>query len=388
MDSKQLDKLFREKLDSYSTPVNGSDELWNSISSSLDNKVGAKKVFRRKVFYSVASIAAIVIAAYFLFAPNSQEPYIKDTNEESVLAQVQPIEKKQDYVAALTKTQTLIIKTSTEQPQDSTSSIIIKSLYVAEVGDSTITTVSKKNDVEDKKNKKVEQFSNFNNFDDLYKEEYPTANKTSRVTLALASNIISGDNINASPRALKEAMMASGGSVTPNGIPSIEQVSEAKYSLPLNFGLQLQVKLNSFLSVGVGVNYTMLRSKYDGLINKKMHSVKQTLHYIGVPINFYGTILQKKGFSLYANVGGSIEKGVRAVYKIKSYDNQGDYNSSIKGVQGSINAGIGVEYQFVKYMGIYLEPNAVYFFNSKISNSIRTDQPFQLKAEIGFRFHL
>ncbi|MEG2849961.1 MAG: hypothetical protein RR880_06995, partial [Bacteroidales bacterium] len=202
MDSKQLDKLFREKLDSYSTPVNGSDELWNSISSSLDNKVGAKKVFRRKVFYSVASIAAIVIAAYFLFAPNSQEPYIKDTNEESVLAQVQPIEKKQDYVAALTKTQTLIIKTSTEQPQDSTSSIIIKSLYVAEVGDSTITTVSKKNDVEDKKNKKVEQFSNFNNFDDLYKEEYPTANKTSRVTLALASNIISGDNINASPRAL------------------------------------------------------------------------------------------------------------------------------------------------------------------------------------------
>lgn len=210
----------------------------------------------------------------------------------------------------------------------------------------------------------------------------------SKYTMALASNILSGNSIDTSPNGLRQAMLSGGGAKNPAGVPNIEQVSQTKYSLPLNVGIQIQIQLNSFLSVGAGVNYTMLRSKYDGLIDKKMHSVKQTLHYIGIPVNFYGTFLQKNGFSLYANLGGAVEKGVRAVYTMRSYDQLKEYSTSVEGMQYSVNFGIGAEYRFIKQIGIYLEPNAVYFFNSEITNSIRTDQPFQLKAELGFRFHL
>jgi hypothetical protein len=53
----------------------------------------------------------------------------------------------------------------------------------------------------------------------------------------------------------------------------------------------------------------------------------------------------------------------------------------------SLNAGLGVEYVFADLFGLYLEPNVVYYPNSKVKRSIRTDQPVQIRAEIGCRFH-
>lgn len=420
MDYKQIDKLFREKLNSHSTPVDGSDKLWDSIASSLDKCEGGYHFMKRKIIYSVSSAAAIAIAAYFLFAPNSQEPYIKEINETSALAQeveqtpnetqpkFQPIETKQDNVAALTQTKTSTKQTSLNQAKKT----IQTPLYMAEVGDVTaikaidgqkdekkdgrtneqtdfVQDVQGTEPAKDAQVTKVERAVKSNHeyigYTD-WGEDFPAGRTGSEFSLALASNIVSGSGMDATNH-IRTSMMSAGSSVKPAGMPDIERISDTKYSLPLNVGLQIQFKINSFLSLGAGVNYTMLRSKYDGLIDKKMHSVKQTLHYIGVPVNLYGTLLQKKDFSLYANVGGSIEKGVRAVYSIKSYDQTDEYSSSIEGVQYAINFGVGVEYRFIPMLGIYLEPNAVYFFNSKVPNSLRTDQPFQLKAEIGFRFH-
>ena len=92
---------------------------------------------------------------------------------------------------------------------------------------------------------------------------------------------------------------------------------------------------------------------------------------------------------VYANAGAAIEKGVKASYRITSYDGT-SFTSSAKmdGFQYSANAGFGLEYRFSQPYGVYLEPNAVYFFDSKVPASIRTDQPLQLRAEIGFRIHL
>ncbi|MEG0518233.1 MAG: outer membrane beta-barrel protein [Bacteroidales bacterium] len=412
MDDKQIDKLFREKLNSHSTPVDGSDLLWDSIASSLDKREGGHHSMKRIIIYSISSVAAIAIAAYFLFAPNSQEPYIKEINETSALAQeveqtpnetqpkFQPIETKQDHVAALTQTRTSTKQTSLKQARES----VQTPLYVAEVGDITTERDSlvQKEEVQttnqeavahpQKQQTQVTQISRAGKSANEYAgytdwgEDIPAQKDGPGISMALASNIVSGSGVDA-PNNIRTSMMSGSNFVKPAGMPVIERVSDVKYSLPFNIGLQVQFKINSFLSIGAGVNYTMLRSKYDGLIDKKMHSVKQTLHYIGVPVNLYGMLLQKKDFSLYANLGASIEKGLRAVYSIKSYDQTDEYSSAIEGVQYSVNFGVGIEYRFIPLLGIYLEPNAIYFFNSKVPNSLRTDQPFQLKAEIGFRFH-
>lgn len=399
MDYKHIDKLFREKISLHATAVDESDKLWDSIASSLDKGEGVYRSTKRKIIYSVSSVAAIAIAAYFLFAPNSQKPYIKEINETSALAQkveqtpnetqpkFQPIETKQDNVAALTQTRTSTKQTSLKQARKS----VQTPLYVAEVGDITAAKEEQKEEQEQKEvqvtkvSRPLKSVNEYIGYID-WEEDFTAKKSGSGISMAIASNIVSGSGMDVNNN-FRTSMMSAGGFVIPVGMPDIERVSDTKYSLPLNFGLQAQFRINSLLSIGAGVNYTMLRSKYDGLIDKKMHSVKQTLHYIGVPVNLYGMLLQKKGFSLYANVGGSIEKGLRVVYSIKSYDQTDEYSSPIEGVQYSVNFGVGVEYRFIPLLGIYLEPNAIYFFNSEVPNSLRTDQPFQLKAEIGFRFH-
>lgn len=167
----------------------------------------------------------------------------------------------------------------------------------------------------------------------------------------------------------------------------VEQVSDTKYSLPVNAGLQIQFPVGENMAVGVGVNYSMLKSKYDCLIDKVHYNVKQKLHYIGVPVNVYGLVVERNNFSFYVNAGINLEKGIRAVYELNSYRDSQKYRADIEGVQFSINAGLGVEYKFSNAVGLYFEPNLVYYTNSEVMYSIRTDQPFQVKADIGFRFH-
>ena len=205
-------------------------------------------------------------------------------------------------------------------------------------------------------------------------------------TLAVASNFISSSSAAISSQYL--GYMSSGGLVA-NGIHSVEQISETQYALPLNFGVQAQVKLTSLLSVGLGLNYTLLKSKYEALVNKRYYRIKQHLHYVGVPINLYFRLVDRSNFYFYANVGGSFEKGVSASYKMSSYDAVAyNIDGDMGGIQYSGNVGFGMEYKFIPQLGIYLEPNLVYYFNSELPASIRTDQPLQVKAEIGFRFHL
>ena len=167
----------------------------------------------------------------------------------------------------------------------------------------------------------------------------------------------------------------------------VEQVSDTEYSLPLNLGVQLQFPIGEKLSLGAGVSYTMLRSKFDCLVNKVRYNGQQTLHYIGIPVNVYGIVAQRENFIFYINGGAMIEKGLRAKYKFSSYKDSHCHSTEIDGLQFSINAGLGVEYKFADYMGLYFEPNIIYFTNSDVQYSIRTDQPLQIKAELGCRFH-
>lgn len=388
MDDKQLDKLFRDKLYSHSTPVGESDALWEGIASGLD-KGGRPSVFRKRAVYFISSAAAVLVAACFLFAPSSQKPYTQVVEEnalssagtvEEVLQEIPVFQPKfQPGQPVKMKKLKLLPPPVTVLPVDEDS--LLLPAYMAEVGDMDM------NETKDGVSVR-EAVSMQDLFPDFGEAMHVGKKHVSNYTLAVASNITSGNSMEVSGNMARKSYMSPSYTGGNGKIPVMEQVSDTKYSLPLNIGLQLQIRLNQALSVGAGISYTMLRSKYDCLIDKKMHSARQTLHYVGIPVNVYGTILQRKGFSVYANLGGAVEKGVRASYSLKSYDRTTEYGTSIDGVQFSVNFGFGVEYRFVRQFGFYIEPNAVYFFNSKIPNSIRTDQPFQLKAEVGFRLHL
>ena len=209
-------------------------------------------------------------------------------------------------------------------------------------------------------------------------------NDRRKYSVAVSSGVIPGSSASVSGSTIK-ASSAGAGAISQSY--SIEQISDTRYSLPLNLGIQFQFALKDNIALGIGINYTMLRSRYDCLINKKQFEVTQMLHYVGVPVNVYGLIAERNRFSFYVNAGVMFEKGIRAVYDLKSYNQKEHSTSSIGGVDFSMNAGLGVEYRPGNLVGLYFEPNLVYFFNSDVPRSIRTDQPLQVKAELGCRFH-
>lgn len=205
-----------------------------------------------------------------------------------------------------------------------------------------------------------------------------------RYTVAFSSGVIPGSSAAVSGSTIK-ASSAGAGAISQSY--SIEQISDTRYSLPLNLGIQFQLAIKENMALGIGINYTMLRSRYDCLINKKQFEVTQVLHYVGIPLNVYGLIVEKDKFNFYVNAGAMFEKGIRGVYDLKSYNQKEHSSTSINGIDFSVNAGLGVEYKFGNTVGLYFEPNLVYFINSDVPRSIRTDQPLQVKAELGARFH-
>ncbi len=421
MTNNEFDKIFRDKLGAHSEPVD--DGVWAAIESSLAAQpVASKPVVGessaekpvvlpfgkrvamafalpavRKAGYSVASVAAVLLIALFLFKPSDSvdESIVIAENAGEIENHEYCIALEENVVPAEGLAENVEEMISVEKDDETVHKVVVDNraadlLAVAEpVEAATVKneTVSTERRVEAKAENHVSESTSGNLYDWNYVEPQRKRNRK-EYSVAFSSNVMAHNNISAAPEYVN-VMTAAGISHTDAYLQAMEIISEANYSLPVNVGIQAQVKVNPYLSVGFGINYTCLKSKYDGLINKKVYHVKQSLHYIGIPINAYFTLLDNKNLYLYANVGVAIEKGVKASYKLSSYDGSlRETSADMDGFQYSANAGIGLEYRFVDFVGLYLEPNVVYYFDSQVPASIRTDQPLQLKAEVGFRFHL
>lgn len=180
----------------------------------------------------------------------------------------------------------------------------------------------------------------------------------------------------------------SGGGSSSSGIVP---VSSPKHYFPVSVGAELKYSfLNDRLGIGLGVNYTFLNSRYEALVDRRYQaSVDQSVHYIGVPLNLYVTILSSDRLSFYANAGAMMEKAVRVSYEMTDlYAVKYQHDSKAEGVQWSANIGFGVEYRFLDFMGIYVDPRLTYFFDCGQPYSVRTEQPLQFNLEMGFRFHI
>jgi hypothetical protein len=166
------------------------------------------------------------------------------------------------------------------------------------------------------------------------------------------------------------------------------------YSIPLSFGVGTKIGFNSRWSLGVGVNYTLLSRKFYGDYTKVEDShiesiksdIRNTQHYIGIPVNAYYNIVENRFVNFYAYAGGTVEKCVSDEYRVLTKDIL--HKERVKGVQASANIGIGAEFMLGNHLGIYIDPSARYYFNCNQPKSIRTAQPLMLGFEMGLRVRL
>ena len=170
--------------------------------------------------------------------------------------------------------------------------------------------------------------------------------------------------------------------------------SEIKHRLPVKTGMTLAYQVNDRLSVETGLIYTNLTSdlKFGG--ENHYFSGRQTLHYVGVPLNVRYRAFSWRRFEVYASAGVTGEKCVSGK-SLKDYmfDNQKveteAYNVEVKPLQWSVNVAAGLQFNVVKAVGVYAEPGVGYYFdNGSPVRTIYKDKPFNFNMNLGLRLTL
>ena len=176
----------------------------------------------------------------------------------------------------------------------------------------------------------------------------------------------------------------------------IEKKSTSRYGLPVSVGAGVKIDFTQKWSLGVGLNYTLLTRTYNGtythvseagpIDNLVTSDIRNSQHYIGIPVNAYYNIVSSKHVNFYAYAGGAVEKCVYDKYRVIT--NSIVHKEPTKGVQLSANIGFGAEFMLGEHLGLYLDPSLRYYFDCDQPKSIRTEQPLMLGFELGFRFRL
>ena len=173
----------------------------------------------------------------------------------------------------------------------------------------------------------------------------------------------------------------------------IEQTgATSAYAIPVSAGLNVRIGLGNRWAVGTGVNWTLLQRNFYGSFRENgkapvYSEINNTLHYIGIPVNAYYSMLQGGRLGLYAFAGGSVEKALSNRFRTLD-SNDLFYKESVDGVQFSVAAGFGLQFRLADHLGLYVDPSLRWYIPGSQPRSIRTQQPLMMNFEVGLRFDL
>lgn len=175
-----------------------------------------------------------------------------------------------------------------------------------------------------------------------------------------------------------------------------EKNSEARYGLPISVGAGVRFELSQNWSIGVGLNYTCLTRTFNGtythvneagnIDNLITSDIRNSQHYLGIPVNAYYSLVNSKNVKFYTYAGGAVEKCIYDKYLVLT--NTITHKEPSEGVQVSANLGLGAEFMLGQHIGLYIDPSLRYYFDCGQPKSIRTVQPLLLGVELGLRFDI
>ena len=392
--------MFDEKNDiDFKDILEGAQEevpasVWEGVSAGLDKAARGKVValwFRRA---GIATVAAAAIAGMLLVLPNDNGADIVPGAEDS------------DMIAVVENEQVI--------PADTTETIVPELVYVAKaepvnVADVKVTeqtvpseiparevmipadTVEEPESSADEPTP-VQKLEATSEWSDEWTEEEETVRKTD-VSFVLSG--LTGTNA-AQNETVKDIFKRP----DPNPGPATTGVKQTStnsaYDIPLSFGAGVRIRLSPKWSIGAGVNYSMLSRKFSGtytkvnsagvIENSTASDIRNTQHYIGIPVNAYYDIVDSRNVNFYAYAGGAVEKCISDKYSV--LNTSIIHKEKVTGFQWSANVGIGVGFKFGEHLGLYIDPSLRYYFDCDQPHNIRSAQPLMLGFEIGLRAYL
>lgn len=174
----------------------------------------------------------------------------------------------------------------------------------------------------------------------------------------------------------------------------VEQKTEYDHHLPIRIGLNVAYALTDRLSISSGLTYTRLSSDIKDASRESKYIGEQRLHYVGIPVNVSYKVASFRWLGLYGTAGVLAEKCVSGTTdegyvenNTMKYTNTQDISS--KPLQMSVNAGVGIQFDFIDNVGIYAEPGLSYYFDDGSAlQTIYKEKPLNFNLNVGVRFKL
>ena len=174
----------------------------------------------------------------------------------------------------------------------------------------------------------------------------------------------------------------------------IETKTEYDHHLPIRIGLSVAYALTDRMSISSGLTYTRLSSDIKDTSRESKYIGEQRLHYVGIPVNVSYKVASSRWISLYGTAGVLAEKCVSGTTdegyvenNTMKYTNTHDISS--KPLQMSVNAGVGIQFDFIDNVGIYAEPGLSYYFDDGSAlQTIYKEKPLNFNLNVGVRFKL
>lgn len=174
----------------------------------------------------------------------------------------------------------------------------------------------------------------------------------------------------------------------------VETKTEYEHHLPIRIGLSVAYALTDRLSISSGLTYTRLSSDIKDASRESKYIGEQRLHYVGIPVNVSYKVVSFRWLGLYGTAGVLAEKCVSGTTdegyvenNTMKYTNTHDISS--KPLQMSVNAGVGIQFDFIDNVGIYAEPGLSYYFDDGSAlQTIYKEKPLNFNLNVGVRFKL
>ena len=168
-------------------------------------------------------------------------------------------------------------------------------------------------------------------------------------------------------------------------IPTSDLYEETKHHQPISVGMQVGFHLLPQLKLSTGLVYTKVSSDFISGVSDTRTVSTQDLHYIGIPLNLSYSVWEYKGLHTYVTAGGE------GAVNIKNHaETDGEVKESKRDkMQWSTNASVGIQYDFIPQLGVYVEPGMKYYFDngSQIENIFK-DKKLNFNIQFGLRFNV
>lgn len=389
-----FEDLFRSKLQQLEVDTGGSD--WEQIVDRLPKK----KVFLRMPTYAVTAIAAALLFLFVIgtfFIPSQKKNVLVEVDRKNifrgskniessvikdapsmVLAKVseEPLTNRQKQVsnAFIGKDKEIVCSLGLDvAPVDTFvyAELSFKNKNTKNI-DSAVFVVSslKRDQLSVGKESKIKRWSFGMGGGSV------TMGSSNPLTSSFAKNIYSSPNLLrlSSPYVQEE-------------VPK----TNVRHKFPISVGVGVSYRLNNRFSLHSGLNYTYLSSEWE--VYAVYHDeVKQKLHFVGIPLSLSYKMAEWKDFQFYTTAGVMAEINVAGKQSAKIFSGnellrvQTD-RIRMKELLWSLNARVGVDYPLFRFLSLYAEAGVDYYIdNGSLIETIRSEKPFNVNLQAGFRF--